>query len=122
MAKQNDARSQDDPGTLLERISQLEDQIKLLKFAAGSIERSRAADPADCYDRAQEVVRKSMDGSSMGKNTWIVTVPGFVNAVYFNSDAETEPAAIREFETRFGTRFITSNQRESDNHKIERAR
>lgn len=121
VSNETEAGSQVDTGALLGRITQLEEQLRLLQFAADGIARAKAHDPMDAQARAEEIVRRSMDDSAWGPNTWIVTIPGFVNPVKFRTHADSEPAAIREFETRFGTRFITNNQREDDNHKIARA-
>lgn len=108
-----------DTDALLGRIAALESQLELLKYSADDLSRKRDKDPTELWKRAKERVAKSKRPKP-GKYTWRVTVPGVVYPVTFQSDTDNEAAAIREFETRFGTRFIENNQREEDNHKIER--
>lgn len=108
-----------DTTALLERIAALESQLELVKFASEDLQKKKQADPANLWKEARERVAKSMAPKG-GSVTWKVTVPGAFLPVTFSCDTENEQAAIREFETRFGTRFITSSQRDDGNHKIEK--
>lgn len=103
---------------LLERINELEKQLELVRYASESIEKKKKNDPSEMWRTASERVAKNRE-LGPGKYTWKVTIPGFLMPVLFRSDTDNEQAAIREFETRFGTRFVTNSQREDGNHKIE---
>jgi len=104
---------------LAQKVKDLQEQLELLKFSASQLESARANDPMEQSRKAREIVDRSRE-PRQGKNTWLVYVPGFVAPVSFKSDADSEQAAIREYEMRFGTVFNTRSQRESDNHRIEK--
>lgn len=109
-------KPQPDIEALLTKINALEEKLGSLQGPADKQQ--------DYYleqtKRAEKIKDQSLASSFEGDVTWSVTVPGFVSPVWFNSDVANEQAAIREFETRFGTRFVTNAQRDEDNHSIKR--
>ena len=104
---------------LQELEAKLDEKLQLLQFLSKQVEQNKRDDFFERQNRAQEIRDKSLV-TDFGPVRWRVTVPGVVEPVYFNCDEEREQAAIREFENRFGTDFVTNNQRDEDNHKIER--
>lgn len=104
---------------LLERIAALESQLDLLKYTAEDVEKKRRKDPAEVWKNAASRRERSRTPKG-GKYTWQVSIPGMAYPVTFQCDTDNEQAAIREFELRFGTRFIINSQGADGNHKIER--
>lgn len=104
---------------LRDRIGKLEETILLLQYQADELRKARENDPMEIHRRSMEIIRKSRRDNG-GPHVWEVAVPGFANPVTFRSDTDNERAAQREYEIRFGTRFVTSNPKDSQNHKIRK--
>lgn len=103
---------------LKQEIAHLRESVDLLKFAAGKLKQAQDQDPNTIYERAAKIIGQSRQATN-GPYKWRVFIPGFLNPIEFTCDSERKNDAIHEFESRFGTRFITNKQRESDNHRIE---